>query len=214
MKSEVDKSGTFAYNASGDPVSYTPLKFNPRSVKYEFRYDQNRRLTDYIGYIPNNSAPAAFEFWTKYVYDNGNRVVRDTTFHFGAYGPTITSFSNYRIITSYEYDSHERISRTISRKWQNDVPTGSVADYKFVYNDKGNLVVQGASPDENVSVYRTHRIWMFLSRNYSVNNVRKAKGYNSKGLPTAFPQNPQGSATLPFLQFLDFSDCEIEYECK
>ena len=213
MKSEgaKDQSGSFTYNADGNPVSYTPKGYSNGSLKYEFRYDNNGRLTDYIGYYPT-SIPLTYEFWVKYNYDNG-RIVRDSSYYNCNYGPTIISAARYKGVTQYEYDKQSRISRVVYREYYDGVANGVMSDYKFDYNEAGNLVAPGATYDNQVSIYRTNKIWMFLSRNYSLNNLATASTYNSNGLPLTFSTTAARGASMHFLEFLDISNCEVIYDC-
>ncbi|MGB8193537.1 MAG: hypothetical protein WCF67_16520 [Chitinophagaceae bacterium] len=207
-----NKSGNFTYNSFGDPVAFTPDNLGG-FVKYEFRYDQDHRLTDYIGYYSFGSSNGVFEFWTKYIYDNKNRIIRDTTYHYGKYGAVPTSYTHVKEVTTYEYDKQDRITGTVLRQLYNGAPNGIMGDYRYVYNGQGNLVTPGSTYDDKVSIYRTSKIWMFLNRNYSKNNSGTARGYNSKGLPSGFGSSVQ-QASYSILYSLGLSDCEIVYDCK
>lgn len=208
---EKDKSGIFTYNSNGDPASYTPTGYGNGSLKYEFRYNAAGNLTDYIGYNPT-LRPASCDFWIKYSYDNRNRIVGDSVYYNCNYGPTLTSFAKHVGATEYEYDNKNRISKVIYRQFYNNVPNGVTGYYKFEYNESGNLVTPGATYDDKTSIYRTSKIWMFLSRNYSVNNLQPALRYNANGLPAAFSAPAARGAHMRMLEF-DLADCEILYEC-
>ena len=56
----------------------------------------------------------------------------------------------------------------------------------YEYDKRGNLVIADATYDKKTSIYRTHAIWMFLNRNYSLNNPVVATSYNANGLPLTF----------------------------
>lgn len=208
---EKDKTGTFTYNAAGNPITYEPTVYGAGSLKYEFRYDKSGRLTDYIAYSPV-AVPLTCEFWIRYTYDN-NRIVRDSVYYHSNYGPAITSFAKHIGVTQYEYDKQDRINRIMYKQYYNGVPNGVIGNYKFDYNEAGNLVMPGAAYDDKVSIYRTNSIWMFLSRNYSANNIRSALSYNSSGLPVAFAAATLRAASMRFFESIDLSNCEILYEC-
>ena len=104
-----DKTGTFTYNSNGDPVSYTPAVFGNNSLKYEFRYDKNGRLTDYIGYNATWT-PIVCNFWAKYTYDNRNRIERDSVYYNSNYGQALTSHAQHIGVTVYGYDSRHHIN--------------------------------------------------------------------------------------------------------
>lgn len=213
LKSEAEKNktGTFEYNAAGNPISYTPTAYSVGSLKYEFRYDNNGRLTDYIGYSPA-AIPLSCQFWTRFVYE-ANRIVRDSVYYNSNYGPALITYAKHIGITEYEYDQQERISRIKYKQHANGVPNGVMGNYKFDYNDEGNLVLPGAVYDDKVSIYRTNKIWMFLSRNFSNNNIGSPLSYNSNGLPVAFATAAARAASMRFFEALDLSNCEILYEC-
>ncbi|HEX6180111.1 MAG TPA: hypothetical protein VFZ47_02640, partial [Chitinophagaceae bacterium] len=100
------RSGEFTYNAAGDPITYTPQGYTTGSCKYEFRYDNKGRLTEYIGYYPSGS----FEFWARFTYNDKNKIIRDTSYHYGPYGPVLTTYYNVKRVTEYEYDQEGRVS--------------------------------------------------------------------------------------------------------
>lgn len=208
-----DKSGTFTYNSNGDPVSYTPAGYSNGSLKYEFRYDEGGRLTDYIGYNPT-AVPASCDFWIKYTYDSRGRIVRDSVYYNCNYGPALVSFANYVGTTGYEYDNKDRITAITYKQFHNSVPNGVTGYYKYDYNGSGNLVTPGAVYDDKTSIYRTSKIWMFLGRNYSVNNLKPAVAYNPSGFPSVFAASAARGAEMHLLEFITLSDCEILYECS
>jgi hypothetical protein len=209
-----DKTGTFSYNKYGDPLEYVPEKHTGNSLRYEFRYDDNRHLTDYIGYYPATGWGTRFDFWTKYFYDDLNRVVRDSIYYYGNYGRSLTDHASYIGYTTYEYDKQGRISRTVFRQMQNGSFNGTISDVKYSYNDQGNLAGPGCTYDDKVSVYRTNKLWMFLNRNYSVNNPIGARGYSATNLPTSFDNVPAQGPALSLLNFLSVSNSEIIYDCQ
>ncbi|HYF31483.1 MAG TPA: hypothetical protein VD993_10225 [Chitinophagaceae bacterium] len=211
-----DRTGVFTYNSSGDPIGFTPEGFSTGSVKYEFRYDKDRRLTDYIGYYPGSpGVNPFFEFWTKYYFGSDGRVSHDTTYFYGIYGAELTTYYKpYQNTTTYTFDQQERVSRTVKREIRNGAAAMLMADYKYAYNEFGNLVTAGANYDDKTNVYSTNRIWMFLNRNYSKNNVLHGTSYNSYGLPLGFARSPSQGPWLSMLVFLGLGECEIEYECK
>jgi hypothetical protein len=210
---EKDKSGTFTYNTNGDPLTYTPNGYSNGALNYEFRYDNGGRLTDYIGYNPT-VIPVSCDFWVKYTYDNRNRIVQDSVYYNCNYGPALTSYAKQIGATAYEYDSKDRITKAIYKQFYNNVPNGVTGYYKYDYNESGNLVTPGAVYDDKTSIYRTNKIWMFLGRNYSVNNLKPALSYNSNGLPVAFATTAARGVSMRILEFIDLSNCEILYECS
>jgi hypothetical protein len=102
----------------------------------------------------------------------------------------------------------------VYRQLFNGAANGVINDYRYSYNDNGNVITAGAVYDDKINIYRTHRIWMFLHRNYSANNIKAPLRYNSKGLPVAFDFDAPRGVSLRFLEYLDLSNCEILYNCK
>lgn len=193
---------TISYNKWGDPVSVLqnqPGTGHPDGI---FRYDNKRRLTDYIGMYSNGG----FEFWHRYVYDKG-RVVRDTTYFFGIVVDDEPDWYLDGAVITYEYDQYGRIIHT-SQDWFSS--PGFPLDTYYSYDSKGNLVIPGVTYDNKVSVHRTNRIWMFIDRNYSLNNAY-ATAWNNNGLPTKMGLSDQGGQ---FAGFYYGSLDTLYYQCK
>lgn len=195
----------FVYNSWGDPVSAIKQKAigTPDAL---FRYDSRHRLTDYIEAYKNGG----FETWHRYVYDDDNRVIRDTTYIFGVIVDDAPSPDEvYDIaIVYYEYDNRNRITHT-KQQWYSDPDPAHSLDRFFQYDNNGNIVIPGVVYDNNINVHRTNRIWMFIDRNYSVNNAY-ASAYNEYKLPTRM------NLVDPYDHLAGFysGSVRIEYKCK
>ena len=120
----------------------------------------------------------------------------------------------------YEYDQWDRVIKT-TRYY----PSSFVQVYEYEYESDGNLesiseFVNGnpagvrtfTGYDDKVSIFRTSKIWMFIERNYSKNNLVAADTYNNKGLPTKY--NSPNFGVYRFLYETDISRSDIEYKCK
>jgi hypothetical protein len=193
---------TFEYNSKGDPIKITPTLVSTGSPKHEFRYDKKGRLTDYIG--PYNNG--AFEFWHEYGYDDNDRIVTDTVYIFGMYGEEpANDFPSLRRLVAYEYDDNNRIKKVTTVF---PVAGGSFVQ-EYNYDNNGNRILDGVVYDDNPNPLRTHNIWMFLSRDYSVNNPWSTAVYNDDDLPTTLvvPHSRFFIVGSLFPQF-------IEYTCK
>lgn len=206
---EVVGTARFEYNDKGDPTMITPPFIGTANPVHLFRYDNKERLTDYIGTyaVPTSiNDPVGFEFWHRYVYDNKNRVVWDTAFIWGMYGPdpvTLRPDLHYR--RTFEYDAQDRIIKETF--FSQHVPPAGIPRY-FNYDNAGNLIQQGVVYDNTVSLRRSNALWMFIDRNYSVNNEVTVEGYNKYGLPTAF-------STDRFHFFLSSLVVRyVHYDCK
>jgi hypothetical protein len=166
----------FMYNSSGDPLS---IKRNSGGhtgyPNYDFKYDQKKKLTDFVG--PYNSTTA--EFWHKYFYDGYGNIVLDSTYIFPTIVNGFPENAYDRRLTFYTYDVYNRIIKdsTVSASAPPVVHT-------YAYDANGNKT--GRSYDGNTNINRTNSIWMFLNRDYSVNNPFNADAYNTSGLPTNF----------------------------
>jgi hypothetical protein len=202
-------SAVFVYNAKGDPVSVTKTIPGTGSPNYLFRYDAHRRLTDFIGVYDGG---VRFEFRHRYGYDSRNRIVQDTTYTFGALTDPPPQGMLERI-TTYTYDSKNRIVRAEALY----PPNGSTYVIRYYYNQQGNLekIDDGSATvltyDKKVNMHRTHPIWQFIDRDFSVNNPFQAVAYNTRGLPVKIESDPtkydKHFIGIPYRQL------EISYNC-
>jgi len=165
----------------------------------EFRYDGWHRLRQYLGDYGNGN----FEEWHFYGFDNNGRIGVDTNYVLGKLGEKPTNYAN-RIISHLEYDSQGRIVR---ESGSDDHGSSFVINY--VYDSNGNRVRPGATYDNKVHLNRTNDIWMFLLRDYSMNNPVIADQYNSAGYPTVI------NSPNPFPWVVgDISHSQIGYGCR
>jgi len=184
---------TCNYNAHGDPISVT---YNRRETGFGWSfltYDQRNRL---IGLVSENNAIHS------YVYEgNAKQPTWDTVTSVN----TATTF-----IERFTYDQRGRIVK-VSGKFLRSEGGDVYPDYEqqYSYNEQGNL--KGSFDyDNKVSVYSTHPVWMFIHRNYSVNNIVRAISYNNKGLPLHFTG---GLGTAYFFEG-SFNAARVEYDCR
>jgi hypothetical protein len=113
----------------------------------------------------------------------------------------------------YQYDNYGRIFQVSIEFPQEPGALPSTTTYN--YDNNGNLIPSNpanAVYDNKVNIHRTNDIWMFVDRNYSVNNPVKATTYNTKGLPLTFNQTPPPFEG--FLYNLDISKSTIVYHCN
>ena len=194
----LSRTGIFEYNSFGNPISITYNKVSSGYSNYVFHYDAQNKLTEAITMYANGY----YELWHKYQYNN-NVIIKDSIYVFGkAENPEVTSFDRYQNV--YEYDGNNRISKIISYR------DGGTTEKTFSYDGHGNLIVPGITYDDKACLRSTHKVWMFLDANYSVNNPIKAVSYNQSNLPLAF-----NSSTNNFSFLSDYLDtAEIEYSCN
>jgi len=177
-----DDSVVFSYNAAGNPVSAIRRATATGVPNFYFLYDHNNRLTDLIGaydsdYINNSRV----ETWNKYYYDASGHIVLDSCFNFPdvVNGQPTTGFLGDVFLVTFNYDSYDRVTK-MTTTFTDAEPT-RVETYS--YNAQGNRV--GASYDNKVNFHQTNKIWMFIDRDYSLNNPTTASyTYNGTGLPT------------------------------
>ena len=111
----------------------------------------------------------------------------------------------------FTYDNKNRIIKVKSNFFYSEFgETYPDTETTYPYNAQGNLV-GSYTYDNKVNVYSTHRVWMFLFHNYSVNNIATAVSYNNKNLPLDFT-----GVSAPGMRFFEgtFEGAQITYTCK
>ena len=172
-------SGVFTYDHRGNPVSvlYDNDDF---ANDHFFIYDKQGRLREYriTGGIGQRR-----HF---YGYDANNRILKDTLI--SAPG----SMYEQRFVITLTYDNQGRIIKeNIVNYWNapgegDDNPLKPTRNPSYTYDARGNLAVRdwkSSSYDNRISIFRTHPVFQFIHRNYSVNNSSTQAKYNSRGLP-------------------------------
>lgn len=108
----------------------------------------------------------------------------------------------------YEYDDKKRIIKvTKTFSLGSTYPTEI---YQYQYDGNGNLVTPGEVYDNKINFHRTNKIWMFLDRDYSVNNPFTANAYNSNHLATKLVSDKLRS----FLRIQYLAETKVTYSCK
>lgn len=194
----------FSYNSFGDPVSIINDDPYEGAPQLYFRYDAHRKLTDYIGLDMEESDFCVF--WYKYVYSAAGRVLRDTQWVFGNFGASPDPNSQFIRVSHYTYDASGRIA---SRSQQQIHPVVEAPFLQsYIYNISGNR--NSALPyDDKLNLRRTNRVWMFLDKNYSLNNSPAAALYNGHSLPLKF----EGAIDFTFLAYGGLGNSRFEYFC-
>jgi len=176
---------TFSYNAAGDPIVVKNTAVGTGNPNAVFKYNNQGKIKEMIRPYDNGT----FETWTKYVYNNGGQVVRDTQYTFGDYVDSIPVAHPERDgywVSQFSYDAQGRVmTRTDSVFGPGSSQYGTT--YSFQYDANSNLVVQGVTYDSHLSLLRTNKIWMFVCNNFSLNNSFQASAYNKSDLPLSFP---------------------------
>lgn len=172
----------FTYNAAGNPYSVVGTS-GYHIPNYYFYYDKKNRLRE-LRIAHNLEGNDEYTELHRYGYDNNDVIVVDTVLHPRAdESDTVVQLGVHKIIR-LTYDSQGRIVKENIR----DVLTGAINNPTYTYDSRGNLAVKGwksSSYDNKVSIFRSHPVFQFIHRNYSMNNGGVEAKYNSKGLPLA-----------------------------
>lgn len=204
------------YNAFGDP---TEMVASPVAAMYwlgdkHFWYDKQHRLTDYIWGNPSYSDYRLI--WHRYTYI-GKSLVSDSQFnyieHGGGPNPPPETFA---YLTIDSLDTEGRIVKTTE-------PGSPPSIGYFNYNAKGNL--QGGMYDNKLNIYHTSRVWMFITKDYSVNNrldqvpfspLIQIPDYNAAGLPLLFqlaPNVPANGYIAILFNAIAYHKLKVVYDC-
>lgn len=163
---------TIEYNYKGDPVKITRPDPGTAAPNYIFKY-KNGRLSDFMGVYKNGTTS---EVWHRYIYDATGRVAIDSGYSFSQIVNGEPTDPVIRFASTFIYDSQNRIIKE-TLTWED----GSVAETNYQYDSNGNLI--GPTYGDKLSFRRTNKIWMFIDRNYSVNNQTGYSNFNSGQLP-------------------------------
>lgn len=195
------------YDKRGNPTS---LINNNKSTGYwdiYFNYDKRGRLIEKIELV--QTEPIIYNSWIRYQYNNKNQIVSDSFWGLGYYnGQYPDPNSITQGVSYYEYDELERLSKwTIQFFYGEDTDENPPFVYEYNYDQYGNLIRWGTY-DNKTNLNRTHPLWQFLSKDYSMNNLIGATVYNNIGLPTSF-----GESNAYFVIFA-LANSRITYDCK
>jgi hypothetical protein len=189
----------FVYNSKGDPVSVTPSHISSGQPKKAFLYDKKGRLSKYISPYDDDR----YETLHSYVYDNFNRVTIDSDFVFGQ-----LSLPGQALGLSVQYLSYDKLNRVTADSVINVRPITFTYVQHYEYNAAGNRTLFSPTYDDKLNFHRTNKIWMFVDRDYSVNNPATADSYSFFRLPLSFTDDD-----VNFLGY-GIGTSKIEYDCK
>ena len=183
---EVTVSGLFTYNAAGNPYSLTYGNgTGTGNPNHYFYYDKKNRLREYrIAYSPDDPVEAT---WHRYGYDENDVIIVDTSFGAPLIGENGQPLPNDTVVSTLTYDDQGRIIKESIRFLNRPFPPRNPT---YTYDNSGNLGVIGWKSswyDTKLSFFRSHPLFMFLARNYSMNNPYNPEAagrkYNSRKLP-------------------------------
>lgn len=189
----------FSYNAACDPVRITRPDPRTGAPNFLFNY-KDGRLWEFIGVYRNGTTT---ENWHRYFYDAAGRVNVDSVYIFAEMinGKLCNPFMSYAI--TFVYDSRNRII-----KQTNNYADGSTYAEEYQYDENGNKA--GGTYGHEVSFRRSNRIWMFLDRDYSVNDRTVSSDFNAFHLPGKVDL---GSTSADVFLGNYFNQATINYLC-
>ncbi len=209
---------TFEYNANNDPVN---VYSDPRGISYldlSFKYDGRKRLVQYCAYyyVP---ATNNFEILHRYGYTR-DRITIDTVYSMGSFDAAGNPY-HYQL-NWYSYLTYDKLNRVVKDSLVYVLPHFPGESIQYMYDQRGNLLNTNSDPamkwvyDTQLNLHRTNTIWMFVDRNYSVNNPVIAAGYNGVGLPLYYHALGEEVSNFDFsLAYAGYSDStRVIYDCR
>ena len=203
-------TATFTYDGLGNPLTVNNTSVSTGAPNLVFRYNAANQLTEFFRPYSNG----IFETWTKYFYDASGRVAFDTTYLFGTITPTWPPVQNTQGgRTVYTYDGTCRVTKTVQTVFVT-ISTSLPAfpfESDYAYNAAGNLIRPGVTYDNKVNIHRTNKVFMFVDRDFSMNNPFAAATYNGYSLPKAVGVQPGGQA--PYFLLRPINNATFSYQC-
>jgi len=184
----------FTYDEFGNPVAaeYVETDDGTGTPNFYFYYNDRHQLIRYTGYSTHLLS-----------YNSIGQVIIDSAYYYYTGGDA-------RYEDKYYYDLFGRISKVVSTFYYDiyeSEEVGTVTTTNYKYDRRGNLIIPGVIYDNKTSLSRTHPIWMFINKDYSLNNAVKATSYNSEGLPLTFSEYNRFLESSIFIQTVEY-DCE------
>ena len=192
------------YDEYENPVAITVPRIGTGTTYRTFRYDSWHRLREYIGSYGNGG----FQFWHQYGYDQSGRIGYDTVYILGGIVNDQPGPSFEKRTSEIEYDNHNRISRVTTHS-----SFGGTSVSNYGYDAAGNLIRPGVTYDSKTNFQRTNDIWMFLARDYSMNNPVVAEQYNAAGYPTKINVDAPNWVSFADTEIY-MHKSEISYTCR
>lgn len=196
----------FSYNKNNDPISviFNASATGSNSTQWKFIYDKHNRLSECYMYYNNN----IYFNWSKYQYNNKGQIISDSTFEGGIVGSYPEPELFFYYLHDYTYDSKGRIVKIVQYE-----PGSPPMESYFNYEGNGNLVRRGYVYDNKMNFMRTNKVWMFINRDYSVNNAIPATSYNSAHLPLTFDADLEpGAGAMPWFLRRTFYKSTFTYK--
>ncbi|MBV4358823.1 hypothetical protein [Pinibacter aurantiacus] len=226
----------FNYNKRGNLESIItsfPTDGNPNVFIF---YDKKQRPTQIIyPYRSNPTEPGPVDGWETFGYNSAGQIVRDTSYTFGAIGAggaPDPSSALIKKISTIQYDGYDRVVGQKDSVFYYGIFNNTNL-WAYKYDANGNLAYSARQYhsnelggttyndtirvmfpyDNKINIRQTNRLWMFLDKNYSVNNSLSGASYNLYGLPLVFDAQQY---TLGFNTLLPFvtGKVTVQYDCK
>ncbi|MFT3704527.1 MAG: hypothetical protein QM802_19320 [Agriterribacter sp.] len=172
----------YVYNNNGDPVRVNRSASRDVYISDQaFVYDNQYRLLAFVDDIPSYGHITKVGFaWHTYTYVNAS-TIKDSLFVYPSGDYTIS----YKP-TSYD---HVEVSTLTLDSWGRIIKEqkGDGTEIVYSYDANGNLIKPGVNYTNKTNIRQTHKTWMFIDRDYSVNQPEgDAIAFNGNKLPTKF----------------------------
>lgn len=215
-----DDSITFEYDTRGNPLAIRHTLnewFNQVRATYlnnYFRYYPDGRLGLFLEagkeYEKDGETEVYAVRWHKFIYHSAT-LVEDSIFTY-ANGPADINFSPLNSNAQRGFFILDNYGRVI-KEGTNPDGEGGVT---YSYDANGNLIVPGVTYNTSkTNIRQTHKTWMFLTRNYSVNPANgEATTFNSNKLPTKPNSLPPLFFTEIYPDLATLENTKVTYRCK
>jgi len=211
----------YEYNNNNDPVKVTVGPYQGMGLPdLYFKYDNKKRLTEF-GADFHVATEYDFQFIHRYGYLQ-NRISTDTVYELGFFDARRNPVNYVNKFLKYlTYDNLNRIVQDsmiiVFPAIQGPAIVGNIS-----YDANGNRIIldpklQTRIPyDNKLNPARTNYVWMFITRNYSLNNPIGATSYNIHGLPLTFsPEQAGNKPPVLIISGPSYSDSTVvEYDCR
>ncbi|MDI3322010.1 hypothetical protein [Pinibacter soli] len=223
----------FNYNKRNELESIIATPLGTGNPNTFFIYDKKHRVSQVLySFTATPTTPGQVWAWHKFDFNKADQIIRDTMYGFTVIGPdgAVVPSPQFLSVSIINYDAYDRVVASDDSVWA----FGSFANtyhYAYKYDGRGNLAYQArqyrgttnplqpyndtfriAPYDDKISIRQTNKMWMFIDRNYSINNSFSSATYNNYGLPVYFDgfQYLQGLVTLlPFI----YGNVTVQYLC-
>lgn len=216
------------YDRAGNPLKMS-YAFSKVQLEWQwgwarekrFRCDDKNRLVVFLdgvtSYTMSSDHPFT-TFWHHFTYIN-DHLIRDTVYEYvmGEYlihdkPDGVEGTGYYNGVAEYVLDDYGRIIKVTDIGNTGFDRTEGVVYY--TYDARGNAIKPGVSYSNMININQTHKAWMLLSREYSVNApLGEAIEYNENRLPVSYKDDaPFFFAARSYTPFDELS--RVYYECK